>query len=128
MNTTQDDEGRRHGRLGAGRGLGLLALALTVLVGAAACDNPLDVENPNNLVAEDLNNPQGLSAAVNGALSTTSRGISEMLAPYAAATDQIQNIGSRDAWLQLDFGKVANEANEFTDGAFPYVTEARYMA
>lgn len=104
-----------------------IATLLALLVGVAGCENPLDVDNPNNLVAEDLNNPQGLSPAVNGALSTTTFAVSDMLAPYATATDEIQNIGSRDAWLQLDFGHVDDESNEFTDAAFPSMGEARYM-
>ena len=132
MNTPQHDERDRGDDTGAPSGrarpAGLGALLVALLVGVAACSNPLDVENPNNLVAGDLNNPQGLTSAVNGALSTTTFAVSDMLAPYAAATDQIENIGSRDAWRQLDYGNIANPDNEFTDGAFPSLGEARYMA
>lgn len=116
------------GSRGRGARTSLLALVLALAVGAAGCSNPLDVENPNNLVASDLNNPQGLESAVNGALSTTTNAVGDMMAPYATATDYVQNIGSRDAWLQLDFGYVAEEDNEFIDGAYPSVNEARYMA
>lgn len=134
MKTSDDTDDRRHAPAGRGgvrdRGAmtSMVALVLALVVGAAGCSNPLDVENPNNLVASDLNNPQGLGSAVNGALATTTNAVGDMLAPYAVATDQVQNIGSRDAWLQLDYGNVSNETNEFTDGAFPSVTEARYMA
>lgn len=134
MKNSDDTDARRRAPEGRGedRAGGALtsvaALVLALAVGAAGCSNPLDVENPNNLVASDLNNPQGLESAVNGALATTTNAVGDMLAPYAVATDQVQNIGSRDAWLQLDYGNVANENNEFTDGAFPSVTEARYMA
>lgn len=134
MKNSDDTDDRRRDTAGPGesraRGTltSVLALALALVVGAVGCSNPLDVENPNNLVASDLNNPQGLESAVNGALSTTTNAVGDMIAPYAVATDQLQNIGSRDAWLQLDYGKIDNETNEFTDGAFPSVTEARYMA
>ena len=135
MKNSDDTDTRRRDTAGPGQSRGrggalpsVVALVLALVVGAAGCSNPLDVENPNNLVAGDLNNPQGLESAVNGALSTTTNAVGDMLAPYAVATDQVQNIGSRDAWLQLDYGNVANETNEFTDGAFPSVTEARYMA
>lgn len=116
------------GSRGRGASTSLLALVLALVVGAAGCSNPLEVDNPNNLVASDLNNPQGLESAVNGALSTTTNAVGDMMAPYATATDLVQNIGSRDAWLQLDFGYVAEEDNEFIDGAYPEVNEARHMA
>jgi hypothetical protein len=98
-----------------------MALAFT------ACDI-LDVENPNNLVEEDILVPTAASAVVNGALAATMRGIETMSLPYMVTSDEVQWIGSRDAWGALDNGNVTDPNNEFTDAAFPSLAEARWMA
>jgi hypothetical protein len=92
------------------------------------CNNLLDVENPNNVLEENLNDPAAANAIANGALSTGSNAISYCLAPYTIATDEAIWIGSRDAWNQLDKGNVGDFSNEFLDVAWPFITEARYAA
>jgi hypothetical protein len=100
--------------------------ALAVVVATSGCDI-LDVENPNNLVQDDLNNAAAASAVVNGGLATLTRGIGYTHAPSATVSDEIRWIGSRDAWNQLNFGFVSSAANEFTDAAFPFINEGRWM-
>lgn len=106
-----------------------LKLFATMGVGLSftACDI-LDVENPNNLVEEDILVPTAASAVVNGALASTMRGIETMSLPYMVISDEVQWIGSRDAWGQLDNGVVSDPNNEFTDAAFPDLAQARWMA
>jgi hypothetical protein len=43
------------------------------------------------------------------------------------ATDELDWIGSRDAWRELELGQLGNFINEFTDQAFPFVGEARFL-
>lgn len=104
--------------------LGLLVAAGLVLTG---CENPLDVENPNNVAEEDLNSAAAVNPAVNGALRTTTDAWGWTLAIHATATDEVTWIGSRDAWNQLDLGNITGRANEFTDVAFPQLAEAVFM-
>ncbi len=92
------------------------------------CNNLLDVENPNNVLEENLSDPAAAAAIANGVLSTGSNAISYCLAPYTTATDEAIWIGSRDAWNQLDKGNVGDFSNEFVDVAWPFITEARYTA
>jgi len=106
-------------------GIGLLALGLLLSLGGC---NLLDVNNPNNLVEEDLGNPAAASPMVNGVEAAVTRAVQAILAPYSTATDELVWVGSRDAWQQLDFGNVDDPFNEFTDAAFPYVAEARWWA
>lgn len=101
----------------------LLAVALAV----PACDI-LDVDNPNNLLEEDVQQPAAASAVASGALSTVARAISRGWQPIGMAADELNWIGSRDAWGQLDFGFLSDPSNEFTDENFPYLGEARWMA
>lgn len=105
-------------------GLCVLVLAL----GMFGCEDPLEVENPNSLVEEDLSNPIASNALANGALTTVATGVAYVLAPYSTATDEVIWTGSRDAWRELDFGNVAFEGNEFTDNAMKFLHEGRWMA
>lgn len=114
---------KSHAALRAGRALVACSLALV----APACSDALDVENPNNLVEEDLSKPASAGPAVNGASATLARGLGAMLGPYSAATDEVVWIGSRDAWRELDQGFLANERNEFSDDAFRYYSQGRFM-
>lgn len=98
---------------------------LALIVGLSGCD-VLEVDNPNNLIEEDLQSARSASAMANGAEASVTRALGAVLAPYSAATDELTWIGSRDAWNQLDIGQLNDPANEFSDAAYPYVTEARW--
>ena len=106
-----------------------IAFTSLLFVVLAGCQGLLDVNNPNNLLEADLNgDPNTATGIVNGANGTVVQGIGYVLAPYETATDEVYWIGSRDAWVQLDKGGVSDYNNEFTDQAWPYITEGRYMA
>jgi hypothetical protein len=100
------------------------ALALVVL---GACSSILDVSNPNNVNESALSQPAAANALSNGVLASLVRMLSGVTVPYAVTTDELDWIGSRDAWFDLETGGIANYLNEFTDGAFPYVGEVRYL-
>ncbi|HEY4611542.1 MAG TPA: hypothetical protein VII11_00995 [Bacteroidota bacterium] len=102
-----------------------LSLLFLLMMG---CEGLLDVNNPNNVLEEDLSNPKSAANIANGALFTVAQGIGYVLAPYEAATDEVRWIGSRDAWGQLDQGKISDFNNEFTDAAWPFISEGRWMA
>ena len=103
----------------------LLLASLGLLT--TGCD-ALEVNNPNSLVEEDLNNPAAAPSIANGALTTLTRGLGTALAPYSAATDELTWTGTRDAWEQLVFGDVSDPLNEFSDAGFNTMAEARWTA
>ena len=103
-------------------------LALWLGIGVVGCDSLLDVENPNNVVGEDVVKPTAQAAVANGALFTVEDAFGDMLAPYSTVSDELTWIGSRDAWLELDNGTPDNPANEFVDGSFPQFAQGRWMA
>ena len=117
--TTYKSIGRK-----AWRPVGALAGALLVL---AACSSLLDVKNPNDVSESALANPAAATPIVNGVLASTVRMLAGITTPYAVTTDELDWIGSRDAWGELENGVVSDYLNEFSDGAFPYVGEARYI-
>ena len=114
----------RHGRGGARR---LIVLTTAALVTLAGCSDLIDVENPNNIAEESLENPQSATQQANGVLASTSRMLAAVTTPYATATDELDWIGSRDAWNDLETGAISIFTNEFTDVAFPWVGEARFL-
>ena len=103
-------------------------LALWLGIGLTGCDSLIDVDNPNNVVGEDLLNPTAASAVANGALYTVQQGYGYMLAAYSQVSGETEWIGSRDAWFELQLGTPENPANEFTDAAFPFFAQGRWMA
>lgn len=109
------------------RSVTVISLMIGV-AGVVACAELVDVENPNNVSQEDLDNPAAATALVNGALSATARAYAQMLAPYATAGDELTWIGSRQGWLEIDQGNLSDPLNEFVDGAFPFVNQARWMS
>ncbi len=105
----------------------VLAALLLAVFSMAGC-GILDVENPNNQMEDDLNNPAAQGPMANGVEASVTQALSYILAPYSVGTDECTWVGSRDAWGQLDAGALDFAGNEFTDQAFPYVGEARWMA
>lgn len=115
-------------RLGAmGRTLGAAALAATL---AAACANPFDtdVENPNAVVETALGDPAGATTLVNGQGASVTRALTSVYGPYHVSTDELRWVGSREFWKNLDDGDISDPVNEYTDGAYPFVSEARWIS
>ncbi len=98
-----------------------------LMIGMAGC-NVLEVDNPNNLGEQGLENPAAVPSMVNGVEGTVTRAIGAYLAPYSTATDELQWSGSRDAWGRLSSGDIGDPLNEFSDLAYTYVSEARWWA
>lgn len=101
---------------------------ILLLIGGlfGSCSDLLDADNPNNLLEEDLSDPRSATPMVNGSQATTTRALANMLSPYSTASDELTWVGSRDAWRELQFGEISSTTNEFTDGAFFFVGEARW--
>lgn len=101
---------------------------ISLLTSFALIGCALDVDNPNSLLEKDLGDPSAASAVAYGGWNATLNGIGYIMIANAVATDEVVWTGSRDAWRQLDKGGMKNEYNEFVDGAWPYITEGRWMA
>lgn len=104
-----------------------LSLILLLAVGIGACDL-LEVENPNTLEEQQLNEPTSAAPMVGGLQSAVTRGLGYIYAPYSSASDELIWVGTRDAYANLSRGNIANPNNEFTDLAFTYVAEAEWTA
>lgn len=107
--------------------IAMRALVGGALLTAVACSDFLNVENTNSVPEEALDNAASAPNQANGVLAATVRALSGIRVPYSVSTDELDWIGSRDAWLELERGQIGNYINEFTDQAFPFISEARYL-
>ena len=101
---------------------------ISLLISFSMIGCSLEVDNPNSLLEGDLSDPSAASAVANGAWNTVLNGIGNIMIANAVATDEVVWTGSRDAWRQLDKGGMTNVYNEFLDGAWPSISEGRWMA
>ena len=115
-------------RLGSLSRLVGAALSGALLVGACANPFDTDVDNPNAVVEEALGDAAGATTLVNGLGASVTRALTGIYGPYHTATDELTWVGSREFWKNLDDGDVSDPINEYTDGAFPFVNEARWLA
>jgi hypothetical protein len=111
------------GRTGVLGGVLLLCASLFL----PGCDSLVDVENPNNVLDEEIRNASGAPALANGALYTVQDGWDAMLAPYSVVSDELHFVGAR-GWQVLDWGSPDDPTNEFLDRFFPVLATARWMA
>ncbi len=102
----------------------LFAVASLAVLG---CSSLLDVENPNNVPEAGLDDPTAAEQLANGVQASLGRMLAAITAPYATASDELDWTGSREGWRDLDTGAIPNTLNEFTDAAFPFAGEARYL-
>jgi hypothetical protein len=103
------------------------AVAMLAVLTLPGC-GLLDVDNPNNLVEESIQRRAAAAAVVNGAQALVARSYSSQMQTALVASDEMFWIGSRDAWLSLDQGFLADPANEFVDEIYPSLNQARWMA
>jgi starch-binding outer membrane protein, SusD/RagB family len=125
MQTYRHDAPLRPARRGRALRRALLAAGALAAFG---CSSLLDVENPNNVPEAGLDDPTAATELANGVQASLGRMLAAVTTPYATTTDELDWIGSREGWRDFDTGAIPNTLNEFTDAAFPFAGEARYLA
>jgi len=105
----------------------VMVASATVTLGAC---NLFDTEinNPNAVVEEALSDPAGGTTLVNGLGASLIRAHNQVVGTVGAVSDELTWSGSREYWKLLDEGDIADPVNEYVDGQYPYVSEARWMA
>ncbi len=91
-----------------------------------------EIENPNAVGEDALTSPEAAAAAatslVNGLGASMIRGVSQVVATSGAVSDELRWIGSREYWKILDDGDISDPVNEYTNGQYAYMSEARWLA
>ena len=106
---------------------GHVVLGAALLASIGACSSILDVKNPNSIAEVSLSNPAAADAEASGVLASTVRAMGGLTNVYGVTTDELDWIGSRDAYRDLETGAIGNYVNEYTDGVFPLISEARWL-
>jgi hypothetical protein len=104
-----------------------VVIALTGTTALTGCDI-LDTSNPNSLVEEDLQSPQGASSLKNGLLNALMDGTGWAYAPLSAASDEMRWQGSYESYQGFQIGRLDRPANEITNNTWPEISEARWLA
>lgn len=117
-------------RMARGRGPRLVVACLAAVAFTAGCDSlfETDIKNPNAVIEDALGDPAGATTLINGQGAAVTRALTAIYGPYHMATDELTWVGSREFWKTLDDGDVSDPVNEYTDGAFPFVAEARWTS
>jgi starch-binding outer membrane protein, SusD/RagB family len=87
-----------------------------------------DVKNPNAVEEGALDDPAAASILAVGLANGLTRAFTSVYGPYAVASDELTWSGSRENWNLLDEGDVSKPDNEYTDAAYPFMSEARWNA
>lgn len=102
---------------------------LTIAAGLAACSIfDTDVKNPNAVEEGALDDAASASILATGLNSALSRAFSSVYGPYSVTSDELTWVGSRENWGLLDAGDVSDPVNEYTDAAYPFMSEVRWLS
>lgn len=104
----------------------LTALTALALAGCSMFDT--DITNPNAVSEDALGDPASAPPLVNGLAASVTRAFTGVFGPYSVASDELTWVGSREHWGLLDAGDVSSPLNEYTDTAYPFLSEARWLA
>jgi starch-binding outer membrane protein, SusD/RagB family len=113
---------RRTRQLRAGA---LLVGASTLLAGCGLFDT--DISNVNAVTEEALADPTAATSMVNGLGGNVHLAVNGLVGISGAASDELQWAGSREYWNLLDGGDIGDPVNEYSNGTYPYVSQARWQ-
>ncbi|MBX9928555.1 MAG: RagB/SusD family nutrient uptake outer membrane protein [Gemmatimonadaceae bacterium] len=106
-----------------------IAATLSSVVVMGGCNLfDTDINNPNAVIDTALDDAAGATTLVNGLGGSLTRTFTSVYGPYTAASDELTWSGSREFWKLLDDGDIADPVNEYTDGAYPQMSQTRWLA
>ncbi len=87
-----------------------------------------EVKNPNAVTEDAIATASSAaSSLVTGLYGAVNAAGNQLVGTVGAASDELTWVGSREYWNLLDVGDVGDPLNEYTDGQFPYVAQARWL-
>ena len=113
------------GRTRTLRGAALLLGASTMLAGCGLFNT--DVKNVNAVTEEALADPTAATSLANGLGGTLHLAVNGLVGVSGAASDELQWAGSREYWNLLDGGDMGDPVNEYSNGTYPFISQARWQ-
>lgn len=87
-----------------------------------------EVKNPNAVTEDAIATASAAATSlVTGLYGSVNAAGNQIIGTSGAASDELTWVGSREYWNLLDVGDVGDPLNEYTDGQFPYVAQARWL-
>ena len=103
----------------------LLLGASTMLAGCGLFST--DVSNVNAVTEEALADPTAATSLANGLGGATNNAVNGVIGVSGAASDELTWAGSREYWNLLDGGDIGDPVNEYSNGTFPFLSQARWQ-
>ena len=105
---------------------GALAVVAGVLLAGCGLFNT-DVKNVNAVTEDALSNVTAATSLVNGLGGALQNAVNGVSGVSGAASDELQWSGSREYWNLLNGGDVGDPVNEYSNGTYPYLSQARWQ-
>ena len=122
----------RHTIGGSARLRKALGTAVAVLGAASLASCTVfstEVKNPNAVTEDAIATASAAAGSlVNGLYGSVNAAGNQLTGTTGAASDELTWVGSREYWNLLDVGDLGDPLNEYTDGQYPFVSQARWMA
>ncbi len=87
-----------------------------------------DVKNVNAVTEDALTDPTAATSLVNGLGGSLHLAVNGVAGLTGIASDELQWAGSREYWNLLDGGDVGDPVNEYSNGTYPYMSQARWLS
>ncbi len=107
------------------RAVAVILGAGTLLAGCGLFDT--NVSNVNAVTEEALSDPTAAASLVNGLGGNVHLAVNGLIGVSGAASDELQWAGSREYWNLLDGGDIGDPVNEYSNGTYPFMSQARWQ-
>ena len=104
----------------------VLAVAASLFLTGCGLFNT-DVKNVNAVTEDALGDPTAATSLANGLGGALNNAVNGLVGVSGTASDELQWAGSREYWNLLNTGDVGDPVNEYSNGTFPYVAQARWQ-